>query len=694
MIQNNLFKYPKKQNIFNKVHPSSIDEDINVENSIKIKQHYLAVSNQEMKERNIKGLRKALVNNIRHKWFGNVSAFLTFLYTLLVIAILAVENQIYGSNVATWIVDLLEIAIVFTFAVEALVWLLAFGFTLYYSYTLNAPENLLIVVVIVWGILDLISDRFRVLGAYRVIRVTLLYLRLYGAKVHFDARKTLFQNGDYRKSILQEVYDILAFLRDHVKDSKLVSDISFWIDMIKSKKIYKNSAQTVNLEEEEDSEEDWLHWARINSSNNVKKGSAELRKNIQKQVAGFKINKEFGLSKAAQKMLERCEEFEFDIFELERETNGNELIVCSTFLLMKHDLFTNLAIDLHTYLKFISNIQNGYNKIAYHNKLHGMDVGRLAYYYAITWDLYEKSKFEDVDLFALIVGGAVHDFDHLGWNNAFLIETQHNWAITYNDISVCENHHIAAVFEIVKKNKEWNIFENMSLEEFKSLRKKLTKSVIATDMALHFDYVNKFKDFLADENVDVTKEDNKVFLLWMTLHVSDLTNPSKRWVESHKWTWLVYEEFFVQGDKEKELGLPIGMLNDRATINLAKSQMGFIDFIVHPSFEVFVQYLPKVRKNIDQIKSNRDEWVTMVDEWQKLQDDGNDLVKRYKRLEKEDLDSQALLNMDNDTKKTLGSFKPMEAKYEESNLEEVKTLDRPNDNPTLPVRADSEEMDD
>jgi len=50
--------------------------------------------------------------------------------------------------------------------------------------------------------------------------------------------------------------------------------------------------------------------------------------------------------------------------------------------------------------------------------------------------LISKAQLEISDLAALVIGGSIHDFEHLGWNNAYLIETQHDWAVTYNDISV------------------------------------------------------------------------------------------------------------------------------------------------------------------------------------------------------------------------------------------------------------------
>lgn len=438
-------------------------------------------------------------------------------------------------------------------------------------------------------------------------------------------------------------------------------------------------------------DEDCLKWARKNTIDSGKRNSYEKQKLQASKIANYDIEAELGLNYKTMTILEKVNDFDFDIFALERETGGNEMIVCATYLLQRHELFEKCSIDPTTFNKFITVIQTGYFEVAYHNKIHGMDVGRLAYYYATECELIEKAQLSDIDVLALIVGGACHDYEHLGWNNAYLIETQHDWAITYNDVSVCEHHHIAATFEVLKSKPGCNIFENFSLDDFKNIRKKLTKSVLATDMALHFDYVNKFKTFLDDSEVDMKKEENKIFLMCMSLHISDFTNPSKNWSESQKWTCLVYEEFFVQGDKEKELGLPIGMLNDRVSTNLAKSQMGFIDFIVQPSFELFHRYLPKVQPHIDQIKWNRNKWDSMVPECEVFKDDGNNLITYFRQLELEDMRSEGKSKSSRDSaKKTADVVDPFDDNFHGQESEDNK-LDRPNNHPTLAQRADSED---
>jgi hypothetical protein len=50
--------------------------------------------------------------------------------------------------------------------------------------------------------------------------------------------------------------------------------------------------------------------------------------------------------------------------------------------------------------------------------------------------------------FALLFAAVVHDINHPGVNNNFLIHTQQDLAIIYNDISPLENMHVATAFQV------------------------------------------------------------------------------------------------------------------------------------------------------------------------------------------------------------------------------------------------------
>ena len=57
------------------------------------------------------------------------------------------------------------------------------------------------------------------------------------------------------------------------------------------------------------------------------------------------------------------------------------------------------------------------------------------------------------------------------------------------------------------------------------------------------------------------------------VHCADLASPTKPLFLYCKWTNSITEEFFQQGDKEKELGLDVSPMCDRETATVEKSQV-------------------------------------------------------------------------------------------------------------------------
>ena len=76
----------------------------------------------------------------------------------------------------------------------------------------------------------------------------------------------------------------------------------------------------------------------------------------------------------------------------------------------------------------------------------------------------------------------------------------------------------------------------------------------------------------------------------------------------HEWTYLLYEEFFQQGDKEKELGLPVKLLFDREIANIPKMQPGFINGVSIPLWSALVEVMPNMADHIQAFKENVNKW--------------------------------------------------------------------------------------
>jgi hypothetical protein len=63
------------------------------------------------------------------------------------------------------------------------------------------------------------------------------------------------------------------------------------------------------------------------------------------------------------------------------------------------------------------------------------------------------------------------------------------------------------------------------------------------------------------------------------IHLADLSNPTKPIDLYRGWNEKILEEYWRQGDKEKEQGLEVSPMCDRGNVTIEKSQIGFIDFI-------------------------------------------------------------------------------------------------------------------
>ncbi|CAI2387561.1 unnamed protein product [Moneuplotes crassus] len=543
---------------------------------------------------------------------GEICRFLVgLMYIVIFIFVFATEEEMYKNHAVTLTLQVIELVFLAVFVAERLIDLFVKNknpFSIYYSGVM-VP---VILVLAVWTVLDMIDEEeFRELGAYRFCRVILIILK-------FDETKFIIHShcGKYLPRILNDIPELGKGDKElYPQGSKFKTVPTIhqdWVSKCSKEDHFCINSSVLNIHKRRD--------------------SYHIRHKIKDKVAKYDFDKELLLTRKTKNIMQNVGKFEFDMFELNKATNGNELAILSSFLLNKHNLFVTCAIDPSVYTNFILEVQRNYNEVAYHNKCHGADVCRLSYYYATTHGLMEKAKLSDLDLATLIIGGSVHDLGHQGVNNSFLIETQHSWALKYNDVSVCENHHVAAAFQIVKDNKNCNIFQHMSSAEYRDIRKKLTQVIISTDMALHNSHLTKMKEILGDECFDIDSQSNKTFLMEMCLHASDLSNPTKQWHESQKWACQVYEEFFYQGDIELELGIPVSAMTDRINTNIATAQLGFIDFVIKPTFEIWSQYLSSVKIHLDTLVANRKRWEEMEDEYEIIKEKGNKLLKRFNEL--------------------------------------------------------------
>ncbi|CAF0791962.1 unnamed protein product [Rotaria sp. Silwood1] len=287
-------------------------------------------------------------------------------------------------------------------------------------------------------------------------------------------------------------------------------------------------------------------------------------------------------------------EWTFDVFSVNEFTNGQCLRYIGFELMQRYNLPNKLHISLTALQNFLEQMESGYSKYRnpYHNLIHAADVLQTTYQIIYNSGLMVENWLSDHELFAMFIAAIVHDFEHTGTSNNFHIQSRSDVALIYNDRAVLENHHVSAAFRLMRQD-EYNIISEFTSEEYKNFRHIVIEMVLATDMSCHFTQLKTMRSLLSmPENIEKAKA------LALILHCADISHPGKPWDIHHTWTQSLMEEFFKQGEKEKDLGLPCSPLCDRDNTLVAESQIGFIQYIVEPSFIVVGDMLEKVLKSL------------------------------------------------------------------------------------------------
>ncbi|KAM8880574.1 dual specificity calcium/calmodulin-dependent 3',5'-cyclic nucleotide phosphodiesterase 1A [Synchiropus picturatus] len=288
-------------------------------------------------------------------------------------------------------------------------------------------------------------------------------------------------------------------------------------------------------------------------------------------------------------VLKHVDMWSFDVFALNDASRDHALKFVFYELLTRYDLINHFKVPVASLLSFVESLEVGYSKHnnPYHNLIHAADVTQTVHYLLLKTGM--VNWLTELEIFAVIFAAAIHDYEHTGTTNNFHIQTRSDTAMLYNDRAVLENHHISAAYRLMQSEGEHNIFANLSKDDWRELRSLVVEMVLATDMSCHFQQIKTMKGLLQQpEAIDKPKA------LSLLLHTADISHPAKRWDLHHRWTISLLEEFFRQGDKEAELGLPFSPLCDRKSTMVAQSQIGFIDFIVEPTFAVLSEMIESI----------------------------------------------------------------------------------------------------
>ncbi|QDZ19910.1 3',5'-cyclic-nucleotide phosphodiesterase [Chloropicon primus] len=275
-------------------------------------------------------------------------------------------------------------------------------------------------------------------------------------------------------------------------------------------------------------------------------------------------------------------------------------------------LLEDLDINREKFFRYVQVIESQMHaENVYHNAVHVADVLHNMLWLLTEGELTERMRLSKIEVFASLFACMIHDFDHPGVSNDFLVRTSNKRAILYNNQSVNENWHVAQAFALLNGDHSeiaWD--EAWSEERHYNFRKLCISLVLATDMSKHFALLGKFRSRVADssnaaEAFNPKDPKDRESVLVMAIKASDIGTQGKVWSLARKWATVVQEEFYSQGDREKELGLLTSPLCDRDAVDIVKSQIGFIDAVLFPLYQPLSKVLPDVKSILTQLEHSK-----------------------------------------------------------------------------------------
>lgn len=289
---------------------------------------------------------------------------------------------------------------------------------------------------------------------------------------------------------------------------------------------------------------------------------------------------------------------------------GHIRVIFSIFY--KFKLLQEFKVTNEKFFRFLTEIRDTYKKVPYHNWRHAVDVTQFTTYELLISRFDQHlTKFE---LFGLLVSAVCHDANHDGFTNVYNVKAETPLGILFKNQSVMETHHCQVAINVISKE-ETNLLEVFTPEEYKKMWTLIISLILSTDMARHFDIINKFNELKDTESFTMSNNEHRILLMQIILKCADISNVARPFELADKWCDVLCEEFFRQGDLERANGMEFtSPNNDREHLDKPKSQIGFYTFVCLPLFQTAARGIPALQCNVDQVSSNLNRWKAAQEE--------------------------------------------------------------------------------
>uniref|UniRef100_A0A1B6CTP1 Phosphodiesterase n=1 Tax=Clastoptera arizonana TaxID=38151 RepID=A0A1B6CTP1_9HEMI len=301
------------------------------------------------------------------------------------------------------------------------------------------------------------------------------------------------------------------------------------------------------------------------------------------------------------------DEYHFNVFNLD---DGEKV---SHAIYMFEDLFGLSRFDRDNLVRFTLTVKKNYRRVPYHNWTHGFSVANSMY----SIIKHSKDTFSPNECLSLYIAALCHDLDHRGKNNKFMLETESPLAAIYST-STMEHHHFNQTVTILQQQGH-NIFNQLSNNEYKQVLGYIKHCILATDLARFFPYKAQLQQLVAERTFSWANPEHRLLLQAVTMTASDLSASAKPWELQAETAQVIFQEFYEQGDAERESGItPVPMMDRNQPEQQVASQVEFLKSICIPCYSVLSELIVETKPMLYECQNNLKMWEQKLSQQQKL----------------------------------------------------------------------------
>lgn len=243
---------------------------------------------------------------------------------------------------------------------------------------------------------------------------------------------------------------------------------------------------------------------------------------------------------------------ELDVIALEQFMPGNVVVFVGVLIFESIDCGEEF-IDLSTLPSFLKHIQERYDgNMPFHNATHAADVMHTLF--MMLWNTSLGEKIAPHNQVGALLAAVMHDVEHVGLTNDFLIKTSHPIAQKYPTKAPMESKHMDLALQAVVDPK-FNVLSKMSPAHRDEVLAVVRDTIEATALIYQPELLAEIND-TTEEEWKMMEEQGGVVLplhlqiraLRIAMHVSDISQTMKPFANHQKWVFRLNDEHYKQGE--------------------------------------------------------------------------------------------------------------------------------------------------